>query len=85
MLDARKAYDEAHGVSDDMRALAYEELLIAEGSDWCWWYGPEHGSDNRPEFDELYRSHLSNVAALGLKPPDAASRPILKSAAGRAS
>ena len=20
--------------------LAFEELLIAEGSDWCWWYGP---------------------------------------------
>ena len=28
-------------------ALACEELLIAEGSDWCWWYGPEHDSDNR--------------------------------------
>ena len=41
--------------------MAYEELLIAEGSDWCWWYGPEHESANRPEFDQLYRSHLANV------------------------
>ena len=41
--------------------LAYEELLIAEGSDWCWWYGPEHDSANRAEFDQLYRSHLANV------------------------
>src|SRR6202044_2084058 len=25
---------------------AYEAVLAAEGSDWCWWYGPEHGSSN---------------------------------------
>ena len=55
---------------EDMRKLAYEELLIAEGSDWCWWYGPEHGSDNRPEFDQLYRDHLANVyRALGRSRP----------------
>ena len=66
-----------------MRRLAYEELLIAEGSDWCWWYGPEHGSDNRPEFDQLYRAHLSNVyRALGRTPPEALSQPILKSQPG---
>ena len=59
--------------------LAYEELLIAEGSDWNWWYGPEHSSDNRPEFDQLYRDHLKNVyRALGLEPPAELSRPILR-------
>ena len=59
--------------------LAYEELLIAEGSDWCWWYGPEHDSANRPEFDQLYRSHLANVYRfLGLSPPEELSRPILR-------
>ena len=55
-------------VPEDKRQLAYEELLIAEGSDWNWWYGPEHGSENRPEFDQLYRDHLKNVyRALGLE------------------
>jgi alpha-amylase/alpha-mannosidase (GH57 family) len=86
LLDARRAYDEARDrqeISSDMRRLAYEELLIAEGSDWCWWYGPEHGSDNRPEFDQLYRAHLSNVyRALGQTPPEALSQPILKSQPG---
>jgi len=83
LLDARRAYDAASGVSDEMRRLAYEELLIAEGSDWNWWYGPEHGSDNRPEFDQLYRDHLSNVyRALGLNAPEALARPILKSQEG---
>ena len=54
-------------------------MLIAEGSDWCWWYGPEHESANRIEFDQLYRSHLANVYRfLGLSPPEELSRPILR-------
>ena len=66
-------------VMEEQSKLAYEELLIAEGSDWCWWYGPEHDSDNRPEFDRLFRDHLANVyRALGLTPPEELSRPILK-------
>jgi alpha-amylase/alpha-mannosidase (GH57 family) len=78
LLAARKAFDAAKDVPEERRKLAYEELLIAEGSDWNWWYGPEHGSDNRPEFDELYRDHLKNVyRALGQEPPAALSRPIL--------
>jgi alpha-amylase/alpha-mannosidase (GH57 family) len=63
--------------SEEQRKLAYEELLIAEGSDWNWWYGPEHHSANDREFDELYRKHLSNVyQALGASPPDYLSQPI---------
>ncbi len=83
LLAARQAYEEAGGVPADQRRLAYEELLIAEGSDWNWWYGPEHASDNRPEFDQLYRDHLANVyRALGLPPPAALARPILQSQPG---
>jgi len=59
------------------RKLAYEELLVAEGSDWNWWYGPEHHSANDREFDELYRKHLSNVyQLLGSTPPDHLAQPI---------
>ena len=79
LLRARRAYDSAAGVSEDQRRLALEELLIAEGSDWCWWYGPEHHSANRVEFDQLYRSHLANVYRfLNLTPPEELSRPILR-------
>src|ERR1041385_1007833 len=64
-------------VSEQQAALAYEELLIAEGSDWNWWYGPEHHSANDRDFDELYRKHLSNVyQALGATPPDYLAQPI---------
>ncbi len=79
LLRARQTYDQAAGVPEVKRKMAYEELLIAEGSDWNWWYGPEHDSDNRIEFDELYRNHLANVyRCLDLAPPDELSRPILK-------
>jgi len=79
LLRARETYASAHNVPEDRMRLAYEELLIAEGSDWCWWYGPEHDSGNRVEFDELYRSHLANIYRfLNLSPPEELSRPILR-------
>jgi alpha-amylase/alpha-mannosidase (GH57 family) len=63
--------------SEAQRKLAFDELLIAEGSDWNWWYGPEHHSANDRDFDELYRKHLSNVyQALGAIPPDSLAQPI---------
>jgi alpha-amylase/alpha-mannosidase (GH57 family) len=63
--------------TEAQRELAYQELLIAEGSDWNWWYGPEHHSANDRDFDELYRKHLSNIyQALGGTPPDALAQPI---------
>jgi alpha-amylase/alpha-mannosidase (GH57 family) len=85
LLRARQAYDrvinspEGDAIPENRKLLAYEELLIAEGSDWCWWYGPEHDSANRPEFDQLFRDHLANVyLALRLSPPEDLSRPILR-------
>ncbi len=82
LLRARSTYESAAGVPEERRRLAFEELLIAEGSDWCWWYGPEHDSANRIEFDQLYRSHLANVYRfLGINPPEELSRPILRIAA----
>jgi alpha-amylase/alpha-mannosidase (GH57 family) len=79
LLRARETYDAAVAVPEKQRKLAFEELLIAEGSDWCWWYGPEHESANREEFDQLYRSHLANVYRfLNLMPPEELSRPILR-------
>ena len=84
LLEARKFYDLKSGAAtEEARKMAFEELLIAEGSDWNWWYGPEHGSDNRPEFDQLYRDHLSNIyRALGAEPPANLSHPILTSQPG---
>ena len=52
-------------------AQAREEMLIAEGSDWFWWYGDDHSSDHDLEFDDLFRRHLRNVYRLLQRPvPD---------------
>ena len=69
---ARQAFDERSGsVAPDDKAIAFEELLIAEGSDWFWWYGDDHSSDHDRDFDELFRRHLRNVyQALGAPIPD---------------
>src|SRR5579863_8193173 len=79
LYHARNFYAQAAArASESQRQLALEELLIAEGSDWNWWYGPEHHSANDREFDELYRKHLSNVyQALGATPPDYLAQPII--------
>jgi hypothetical protein len=75
---ARNFYAQAAPrATEAQRKLAFEEIMIAEGSDWNWWYGPEHHSANDRDFDELYRKHLSNVyQALGGTPPDYLSQPI---------
>jgi alpha-amylase/alpha-mannosidase (GH57 family) len=70
---ARRAYD-AHAApaAAPDRDRAFEELTIAEGSDWFWWYGDDHSSDHDREFDELFRRHVRNVyRALQLPVPDA--------------
>jgi len=79
LYHARNFFAEnAARASAEQRRLAFEEILIAEGSDWNWWYGPEHHSANDREFDELYRKHLSNVyQALGARPPEYLAQPIM--------
>src|SRR5699024_5272116 len=49
-LEARKKID-----------AAKEEIFVAEGSDWLWWYGEPNESSNDHIFDFLFRAHLKNV------------------------
>jgi len=43
---------------------AWEEIYIAEGSDWFWWYGEPNDSGHDDLFDKLFRTHLQNVYRL---------------------
>jgi alpha-amylase/alpha-mannosidase (GH57 family) len=72
VAEARQALDEAGPQIDPAtRARAREEMFIAEGSDWCWWYGDDHSSEHDGDFDELFRRHLRNVYRLLHRPiPD---------------
>ncbi len=56
---------------------AWERIFIAEGSDWNWWYGDDHSSDNDEMFDLLFRQNLINVyELLGAKIPANLYKPI---------
>jgi alpha-amylase/alpha-mannosidase (GH57 family) len=58
-------------------ARAWEELYIAEGSDWFWWFGDTNTSAQDPVFDRLFRKHLQNVyLALEETPPSELAKPI---------
>jgi alpha-amylase/alpha-mannosidase (GH57 family) len=71
--DAHEAIESARALKPPPPALeqAREELFIAEGSDWFWWYGDDHSSSHDAEFDDLFRRHLRNVyRLLNLPVPD---------------
>ncbi|MBE7467021.1 MAG: alpha-amylase/alpha-mannosidase [Planctomycetes bacterium] len=62
---------------DKHLAQAWEQLYIAEGSDWFWWYGDDHTSGMDDLFDRLFRDHLRGVyACLGQKAPLFLDNPI---------
>ncbi|MGA2422197.1 MAG: glycoside hydrolase family 57 protein [Candidatus Acidiferrum sp.] len=90
LWDAREAYARAAAAHAEGRegaptatgmATAMESLLAAEGSDWTWWYGPEHSTDNDMEFDALFRKHLTAIyLAIGEEAPDELAKPIKRQA-----
>ncbi len=49
------------GFDEQKLALAWKQIHIAEGSDWCWWYGDEHRGQGNEEFDRIFRQHLAAV------------------------
>ena len=61
LADARRALDQASAVPPEAMARAREEMLMAEGSDWFWWYGDDHSSDQDDMFDDLFRRHVRNI------------------------
>ncbi len=56
---------------------AWRHLAAAEGSDWFWWFGPEHHSEVHELFDALFREHVSAIwRAIGQPVPPELSRPV---------
>ncbi len=56
---------------------ARDEILVAEASDWFWWYGDDHQSAHKDEFDALFRSHLVRAYnLLGLPTPATVRRSL---------
>jgi alpha-amylase/alpha-mannosidase (GH57 family) len=86
LWDAREAFARAEEArkkglpsapTETALQAARESLLVAEGSDWGWWFGPEHSSANDAEFDALFRKHLTGIyLALGQAAPEELAKPI---------
>lgn len=78
--DALVEYEkEAKGKPETKEILekAWREIYIAEGSDWCWWYGDEHQGPDTDEFDRIFRSNLLYVYELiDKEPPEILYQPI---------
>ncbi len=78
LREARRSFEDRVDALDEIvRSETRNELYIAEGSDWCWWYGGDFASEHLQEFDRLFRSHVVKAYRLmGLPVPEAALKPI---------
>lgn len=57
---------------------ARNELMIAQGSDWFWWYGEPNDSGQDHIFDYIFREHLKNVYRyLDIEPPNYLNTPLI--------
>jgi hypothetical protein len=82
--DTLAQFEQQHPDYDSERiAAAWRQIYIAEGSDWCWWYGDEHRGAGNEGFDRIFRRHLTAVyELLELEPPARLSDPIYRAGAG---
>ncbi len=65
---------------EDLRTLeqAWEEIYIAEASDWFWWYYSRNNPTGENLFDREFRRHLRNVYRLtGVSSPSWLNSPIV--------
>ena len=88
LAQARDFISERERAADEHEqiASARREALIAQGSDWFWWFGRSHDSGMDQIWDSLFRLHLRNIyMSLKGTPPAELYRPIAKAAAGSAS
>lgn len=72
LSETKNAFEEVkHSLSNEVLEKATKELMVAEGSDWFWWYGDDHYTPQADEFDKLFRKHLLNIYKLIAKEPPA--------------
>lgn len=68
---------EEHKNDSQKYSKAMEFMLVAEGSDWFWWYGDDNIAPNKEDFDELFRWYLINIyKVLEVEPPDEILEPL---------
>ncbi len=76
-LDADHPAPVSEALTQDSAELAWRQVLIAEGSDWFWWFGDHHHTQLDAVWDHEFRLCLQEVYRLLAQPvPAALSRPL---------
>ena len=79
-LEATRSFAQRQwGSLREMPSNVRQALMVAEGSDWFWWYSSRNSSPEDTVFDQLFRANLEVVWWFaGAEPPDAIRQPLLK-------
>lgn len=58
LTEARQVLANHPEATEEVNPEVWEALYAAEGSDWFWWFGEGHTSNQDAIFDQLFREHL---------------------------
>lgn len=47
--------------NDEIYQKVLQTIMIAEGSDWFWWYGDDNFAPNKKDFDAIFRWYLKKI------------------------
>ncbi|WP_414526997.1 glycoside hydrolase [Nodularia chucula] len=61
LTHARETLAKHPEATEETNPEAWEALYAAEGSDWFWWFGEGHSSNQDAIFDQLFREHLLGI------------------------
>lgn len=61
LTHARATLAQHPEATEETNPAAWEALYAAEGSDWFWWFGEGHSSNQDAMFDQLFREHLLGI------------------------
>jgi alpha-amylase/alpha-mannosidase (GH57 family) len=77
LTQARQVLAQHPEATEENNPAAWEALYAAEGSDWFWWFGEGHSSNQDAIFDQLFREHLYGLyKALNEPIPAYLQRPV---------
>jgi alpha-amylase/alpha-mannosidase (GH57 family) len=77
----RRFAQEQWGALRYMPKSVRQPLMVAEGSDWFWWYSTRNSSPEDAVFDALFRANLEVVWWFaGAEPPDEIRSPLMDQA-----
>jgi alpha-amylase/alpha-mannosidase (GH57 family) len=77
LADVREVLAKHPEATEENNPEAWEALYAAEGSDWFWWFGEGHSSNQDAMFDQLFREHLATLyQALNEPIPEEVRNPV---------